>query len=398
VIHGTAYKYRAVRTDGVVELGVVEASSQEAAGGVLIDRGLFPVELKLQSALEERASRLSSQDLAVGLRILADLLDAGIPMSKALDVFADLVPAAWRPALPVIQSAVREGAGLGSALASAPVEIPGVVTGILRAGEAGSGLAAAVRRAAEITESSAATSAALRGALAYPIILVVTGTVSLGLLVTVVLPRFADVLIDSGQPLPATTALVLAAARAVRVLALPALAASFATVLFLRTWSASGSGQEKWHEFLLRIPVLGAVRRSAATSRVTASLAALLECGVPMAAALLHGARAGGDSAIAVRLARAREAVLAGQRVGTSLEAESALTATAVQLAKAGEETGRLSEMLAHASRIEAAQADRITRSTVRLIEPALILVFGAIIALVAAALLQAVYGVRVGP
>jgi general secretion pathway protein F len=90
--------------------------------------------------------------------------------------------------------------------------------------------------------------------------------------------------------------------------------------------------------------------------------------------------------------------VLAGQRVGTSLEAESALTATAVQLAKAGEETGRLSEMLAHASRIEAAQADRITRSTVRLIEPALILVFGAIIALVAAALLQAVYGVRVGP
>ncbi|MGH7719757.1 MAG: type II secretion system F family protein, partial [Gemmatimonadaceae bacterium] len=151
-------------------------------------------------------------------------------------------------------------------------------------------------------------------------------------------------------------------------------------------------------ELLLWLPLLGSYRQSAATARTAASLAALLESGVPLAAALPHAARACGDAAISVRLLAARSAIMTGVGVAAAFAAANALTPTGVRLAKAGEETGRLGAMLAHAARIEDDHASTLLRSAVRLLEPGLILFFGGVIALVAAALLQAVYAVRPAP
>ena len=105
-----------------------------------------------------------------------------------------------------------------------------------------------------------------------------------------------------------------------------------------------------------------------------------------------------GDAALAGRILAAREAVVGGQGVARALEAEQAATPTALKLMRAGEETGRLARMLDHASRIEADRADQLIRAVVRMLEPTLIIVFGGIVALVAGALLQAVYSVRPVP
>jgi general secretion pathway protein F len=94
----------------------------------------------------------------------------------------------------------------------------------------------------------------------------------------------------------------------------------------------------------------------------------------------------------------AREAVVAGGGIARALEAEGALTPTAVRLLRTGEETGQLAPMLNHASRIEGDRAEQRVRSAVRLLEPALIIGFGAVVALVAGSLLQAVYSVRPTP
>lgn len=84
-----------------------------------------------------------------------------------------------------------------------------------------------------------------------------------------------------------------------------------------------------------------------------------------------------------------------GERLSRALDETGSATATVVRLVRAGEETGRLAAMLAHASRMESDEATRRVRAAVRLVEPALILVFGLVIALIAAALLQAIYSVR---
>ncbi|HEY0778983.1 MAG TPA: type II secretion system F family protein, partial [Gemmatirosa sp.] len=86
---------------------------------------------------EQRPGRraLPPADLALGLRALATLLDADLPMGRTLAAFADLAPAGWRAALPTIESAVRDGRSLSTALAASPVRIPAVVVGLVRAGE-----------------------------------------------------------------------------------------------------------------------------------------------------------------------------------------------------------------------------------------------------------------------
>jgi type II secretory pathway component PulF len=166
-------------------------------------------------------------------------------------------------------------------------------------------------------------------------------------------------------------------------------------VVALRTWQESERGRRSLHAFLLRLPVIGAIRWSGASARALSSLAALLESGVAVRGAMVLAARSTGDAEIEWRILRARDAVVAGHPLSFSLRETNALTTTAMRLVRAGEESGRLVGMLQHAAKLDRDHADRLTRGAVRLIEPMLILTFAGIIGLVSAALLQAVYTVR---
>ena len=391
----TAYAYRAARADGALESGVVEAPNREAASAVLTQRGLFPLDLTLRADAAVRRSRLSVDDQALGLRMLATLLESGLPMSRALVALSDLAPPSWTAALASVRESVRQGRSLAHALTSSDLGLPPVLLGIIYAGEAGSGVAPAVRRAAEFAEASAATRRAVRGALAYPLVLASAGLATVALLVSVVVPRFAAILADLGQELPASTRLVLATTEWFRTLAMPVVFVTAVLVVMWRAWTANEVGRRRWDAWMLEMPMVGRVRRSAAASRACAALAALLESGVALPTALVHTARACGDAALGARLISVREAIAHGERLSAAIDRESALTMTAVRLIRAGEETGRLAGMLDHAGRIESERVAHLVKNAVRLLEPALILAFGALVALVAAALMQAVYSVR---
>jgi general secretion pathway protein F len=116
---------------------------------------------------------------------------------------------------------------------------------------------------------------------------------------------------------------------------------------------------------------------------------------VPLPNALLHAARAAGDAAISAHLLAARQAVIVGARPSQAIATHDAMTDVAAKLIRAGEETGALASMMAHAGRLEGERAAGRLRMVVTLLEPALILAFSGIVGLVAAALLQAIYSVR---
>lgn len=393
-----SYTYRAARRDGAIEFGKLDASGREDAMAYLTRQGLFPIELRLEGGSEEQRGRLSTADLALGLRVLAGLLESGLPILRSLHAMDDLVPPSWKRVLPQVRESVREGNSLATALEGAPLDIPTVVVGMIRAGEAGSGVAPAVRRAADLMESAAARRRAIRGALAYPLVLSGAGAASLALMVGVVLPRFEAILLDLGQSLPPITYIVLAGAAAFRAAALPAMAALATVGLAWRGWMGTEAGRRRWHQFLLSLPLIGSVRRSSGSAHVSATLAALLASRVSLSPALVHAARASGDAELASRLLVAREQVVAGSSLASAIEAEEALTPTTVRLIRAGEEMGQLENMLEHAARLESERAEQVVRAAVRLLEPALIMTFGGIVAVVAAALLQAVYSVRPTP
>jgi len=392
-----SYRYHAARGDGRLERGRLAAPSRGAALRALADRGLHPIDVAPEAAGRSRRTRLPVADLALALRLLADLLDAGLPVARALQLLETMVAPSVAAVLPTMLTAVREGRSLAAALEQAEVSIPSEVLGVIRAGERGSGLAAAIRQAAELCEDAAATRAAVRSALAYPALLAVAGTASLGLLVGIVLPRFAAILGDLGQTLPATTRVVLRGGELARVGALPLLLGMVTSLVIWRAWTATSAGLRRWHALLLAVPIVGELRAAAASARLCASLAALLASGVPVAPAIRSAASSVGDAEITARVLAARADVEHGSRLSDALSRHGAATMLVQRLVRAGEESGRLAPMLAHAGRLERDGVMRRVRSAVRLIEPAMIVGFGGVVALVAAALLQALYSVRPG-
>lgn len=391
----TVFSFRAAAPDGRVTRGVVDADSSDIARGVLSARGLYVLTLEQRGTRRALREPMSAADLALGLRILADLLDSGLPVTRALVAFEELAPRGWRNAVPAIRQSVREGHGLAAAFATSPVAIPALVVGIAQAGEAGAGIGPAIRRAADLMEATAETQASVRSALAYPVVVAVAGAGAIGVLITVVLPRFAKILADLGQTLPTSTRIVLDVATIARAALVPAVISAVTIAVAWRAWTQTENGRRQWHRMLLATPVVGRIRRAAAIARVAHSLAALLDTGVTIAAALTHASRAAGDAELEFRLLSARADVASGQPLSRALEAAHAATPTTVRLTRAGEESGRLPAMLAHAARMEQQRADRFVKTGVRMLEPVLLLTFASIVALVAAALLQAIYSVR---
>jgi general secretion pathway protein F len=390
----TAFRYEAARADGGLVRGVVDAASEPAAAAVLSGRGLYPV--LVEASPTPDAKHLfggpSARDQATVFQSLAALVDAGVPLEKALEATTRVAGPPLRESLARVAQRVREGSSLGAALASERWFSP-VTVGLVRAGERGVGLGAALTHAAAQLERDAETVARVRSALTYPVLLTVVGTAAIGLIVLFVIPRFAALLADVGQTLPAATRLLLAASGFLRRFGL-VLSAGAVGVAVL-TARAVAERRAQWHGWLLRVPVIGSLRLALASARASRTLGALLGTGTPALAALEIAREAAGDAAVATRIAAARARVAEGQGLTAALEAVGALTPTALQLAAIGEGSGRLPPLLAKAAELDEGEGERRLKTLVSLLEPALILLFAGLVAFVAAALLQAVYALR---
>lgn len=391
------FRYDALDAAGTRRRGVVAARNLAAARDSVGRRALFALDITPAATRRFGHRSASAEDTAVGLRALSSILGSGLPLNRALDAFGPIAPASWSTALPAIRESVREGKSLAQAIAASPLNVPPVVLGLLRAGEGGAGLAAGVRGAADVMDSVVATRRAVASALSYPIVLALAGGISLFLLVIVVLPRFADILSDLGQPLPAQTRVLLGIADFVRANWPAIVLAVVASVVAARAWVNTPAAHRHLHERLLRLPIVGPIRWSNATSRACGAASSLLEAGVPLIQALPLVGAASGDAAVEERIRSVMAHLRRGESFGSAVRDSAAFTPTAVRLVQAGEASGNLGEMLAHAASLESARAQDLLRRAVRVLEPVLIVGFGLVVALVAAGMLQAVYAVRPG-
>ncbi len=389
------FRYQAVDSTGARLRGHVDAASQAAAVGALAERGLHVIAVSARTPLRVRGQEASLRDAALGLRSLSDLIGAGLPMRQVLATLRDVAPSGWRALLPGLQSDVEGGRPLAAALAAQRTGMTASSLGILRAGEAAGRLADGLRDAATDLEETQELRSALRSALAYPTLLVVAGSASLGFLIAVVLPRFAVLLDELGQALPRSTALVLAGAHILSSLAVPgAVLAVIASAALIAWWRMPGA-RTTAHAALLRVPLIGPVRLAAATSRSARALAMMLEVGAGAGMALRTAADAAGDAAIGGRFRAAADMVRDGRSISRALHEADALSPMVTRLARAGEEAGTLPAALRRGGALASADAVARTRTITRLVEPVVVLGFGGTIALVAAALLQALYAVR---
>ena len=391
----SAYNYRAARMDGAIVTGAVEAESYGQAAATLASRGLFAIAVALE--IEEHRPAASRRDLAIVFRGIAALVSSGVPLERAIAASEPLAAGPLRQTMSAARERLRAGSGLANALAAGRGVIPGLVIGMVRAGERGSQLGTALDQIAAHLEQEADLVARVRQALTYPLLLAVAGIASVLVITTVVVPRFAAILGDLGQQLPPATRLLLDMSQLLTRFWMPLLLIGVAGTWGAIEWIRRPAGRERVQDVLLRLPFIGSVRRALVTARVMRALGGTLRSGMPLLPALDAAREAAGDLAIAARLTRSRERVVQGTALAAALEREAALSPSALQLVMVGESSGRVADMALNAGNLAAQEAERGLRTLVTILEPALIVAFGAVVAFTAGALLQAVYSLRPG-
>lgn len=391
------FRYRAATAGGDVVEGVVRAGSLRDAADELRRQTLVPVSLESgRPAVAPRVgrSRASRRDAVTnGVRTVATLLAAGVSLERALDfaarhashpdvstTFRDVQADVQRGTM--LSEAVRKHSSFGSFAAA-----------VCRAGEESGTLDQALVRLADWYEREDGLRAQVLAALTYPALMGVVAGVGVVILLLFVIPRFVDILGDVGGTLPLSTRLLVGASSVFARLWWLWLLVVGGIVVGGRWWLAQPGNRKRWHAARLSWPVIGILERNRATAQFASAWGVLLNGGTPMLAALRVARDGVSNEAIAGEIEGAGERIARGERIAESLA--GALPALAVELLAAGEEGGRLPEMCARLAVTHEEAAARSLRTLVRLIEPALILVFGAIVGFIALAMLQAVYSVN---
>jgi type II secretory pathway component PulF len=386
----TRFHYQAATADGRVTDGVLDAASREAALGELRRRELFVIALD-DAAPKPSAPRGSgATSLALWTRTLATMLGAGVRLDEALAFGADqAAPTALGTAVRGVRAAVRGGASLAAAMRAHPKLFDPLYVAMVAAGEEGGALPPVLARLADHLEERAELRSQLRASLLYPALLTVVSGVGVTVLLLFVLPRFAEMLADVGGTLPTSTRLLLGASR----LLVGWWWLWLALLVVLGIAARRYAGSVAWHARRLTWPLVGELERAWATARLTRTLGILLGSGVPVLPSLRIARASVGNAAIARAVERAESAVANGARVADALA--EALPPLAQRLLAVGEESGRLAELCSSVAASYDGEVRRTTRALVGMVEPALVLLFGAVVGWIALAMLQAIYSVN---
>ena len=397
-----SFHYRAVDAQGNRLAGLAEAPSPRAATRALEERGLVVLEVHDEPAEAAPAAGgvargARRRGVLDATRALASLLDAGLPLARALETARLAVDGATAERLDRVRVRVVRGDPLATALAGEPDLFSPVYVGLVRAGERSGRLAEAFARLTAQLEREDELRAKLLAALVYPTILAVAGGAAIVVLLFFVLPRFAELLAGTGASLPASTATLVAISTALRERWWLVVLAPVAMALLVAGLRASESGARGVARVANALPLVGTLRRERASARFARLVSVLAAGGAPLMDALSGTVDSMGDPLARDEAARVRARVREGEPLAHVLGDSALFVPMLAQLARVGEESGRLVEFLGKAAEILEQRAERTTTRLVALTEPALIVLFGGIVGFVALSLLQAIYGINAG-
>ncbi len=417
---GQRWRYRASDATGREASGDLAAESSEAAVAALRARDLWVIDIAplassassvvareepdvRANSLSQRVaagwSRLAGSDLealAVLTRAVATLLDAGMPLDRALGHAADERgdSGEWSAVFGALRDRIRKGESLAGA-AMALGRLPQSFAPAFAAAESAGALPQTFERLATHIERQVRTRNAIRAALVYPMLLAVASIVGTAVILLVVVPRFAALLADSGVALPwATRALVLMGA-ALTSGGWWLFAAVAVTVVLAVRWVQSPEGRARFHAARLGWPVIGPLERSRDGARYLDSFALALGNGVPVLSSMRLARGSVENLSLVRQFEPAEAAVRDGAPISRALN--DSLPPLALRLLEAGESAGALAAMSQRAAEAADALVQRRVTQLVAVIEPLLILLFGGIVGFVALALLQAIYGLNAG-
>ncbi len=392
------YAYQAVDGTGKRMRGQAQAASSGALSRTLEERGLFVLDVaeSAEGAGTSKGFRIGRRrEVLEVTRAMAALMPVGMPLAQALNAASGVASGDVKAALQEIRARVERGDTLSTALADHPRLFAPIYVGLVRAGERSGDIDSAFARLADQLERDEELRGKVLSAAIYPLLLATAGSVAVTVLLFFVLPRFVTLLEGSGAKLPASTAMLLALSAGLHrfwpvLLLLPFVIAAIGAWM-----SGTDDGRRALSRLLLVLPGVGTLRRYALSGRFARLVGVLLGGGAPLLTALDDSIESIGDPVARDDTIRIRTLVRDGSSLRAAVAESPIFSPLLAQLIGVGEDAGQLRVFLMKAADIFEERTERATQRLATLAEPAMIVVFGAIVAFVALSLLQAIYGIN---
>lgn len=403
------YSYKATDQSGKIFKGFLEAADDQEALSQLDELGYIPIRIESSAKKQEKKEwkpgsfsmpklfhRVSGRATMAFTQDLAALLDAGLPLDRALEILIEASGnETFGEIIGDILLSVQKGHYLSDAMAQHPKVFTLFYTNMVKAGEAGGVLDDVLERLGIFLASSQELKDYIKSAMLYPVFLLGVGSLSILVLLTFVIPKFSLIFEDTGRSMPLATQLLLSFSEILQNWWW-LIAALFALFAFaFRHYTKTGSGRYRLDTWKLRLPILGDLIRKIEIARFSRTLGTLVHSGVPILQALELVRDIISNRVIAASLDKVHSRVKEGEKLAGPLSASGVFPPMAIQMLMVGEETGRLNVMLLRV----ADNYEKIVRSMIKkgitMIEPVMILTMGIVIGFIVITMLMAIFSMN---
>lgn len=397
------YYYKAKTGLHEIKTGTIEAESVQAVALRLKQMNYFP--LMVIPATSKKAAILKWQfglyatqtDIALVTRQLANLIEAGLPIIRAIQTLAtQLDNPQLRSMFEEVKNEIQKGTTLSQSLSRYPKYFSAVDVNMIKSGEAAGNLDDVLTELADLKEEQMSLRSKVITAMAYPLLLLAVGALTIFILFSFVIPRFMGIFADLGQMLPLPTQILLNASKIFARFWYLIIIFAAGIVIILRQYAQSIKGKNQIDNFLLKVPLFGAFIREVETARFAKILAVLLKNGIPIIQAIRIVSTTINNSVIAKQISGFEEFLAKGEKLSTAIRNSPYFSTMVKNMVAVGEESGRLEVLLLKVSQHLNYETDRKLSVAIRLIEPAMILSLGVIIGFIVFAMLLPIFQLNI--
>lgn len=392
------FNYEAKDTsNGKVVKATVQAESENSAAKLLIAQGFAPISIKeideTSSLIDRLTGRITTKDKIVFTRQLATLLGAGLPLAQSLHTVAEQTEnKRLKGVVEDIIVDVEGGRSLSESFGKHPEVFSKVFLALIQAGEASGTLDDALRRIAAQQEKDAAVSGKIKGALTYPIIVLVVIFGVMAFMLFTVVPQVEKLYHDLKKELPFITQVMVNTADFFAQFWWLVIIVVGIGVYFFIQYLKTESGIKFKDTFKLTVPLFGTMFRKLYMARLARTGQTLMSTGVPMLDMLDITATAVNNSIIGKGILRAAEKVKGGKALSDSLQSEDYILPLVPQMIKIGEQSGKIDDMLGKTAQVYEDELDEEIRTISTAIEPILMVVLAIVAGGMVGAILLPIY------
>lgn len=391
------FTYKAKDDLGYTQEGKIEASSLSQAGELLREKKMFIIEVKpaVESMFERMESRLKKagfDDVVTFTRQLSTMIEAGLPLTTALGILV----VQSRPAMAKVITDVLGGIEGGLLLSDSLEKFPGVFeqtyVEMVRSGEAGGTLDTTLSRLADNMEESKEFKSKVKGAMIYPIAILVVMLIVIVVMLVVVIPQLTSIFDEFGAELPLPTKILIGISN-LFVKGWPWMIAVIAVaVAAFISWYRDRRSRVVFEKMTFKVPVYGNLHKKIVLTDFTRTFATLIKSGIPMVDALEISKNATNSYAYQDYLSEVRVKVEKGVSLGVALSSYEEFPPIVYQMLLVGEETGRVDEVMFRVSGYFKAESERAVAGLMAALEPIIMVVLGIGVAFLVIAIIMPIF------